>query len=290
MASSIGVAKTIQKNRQLTTPPSECHHPQQASDFLRLTKGIRPADRLVKAGCDLFRHGERGDALYCLVDGWVALYSLLENGRRQILQFALPGTVLAFVPMRGGTVRYSAQVLTDSIVCIIPHASLGKLCKENHEMGMRIAGLVSQERNLAYDHLSTIGRRSAKERVAYLLLELFMRSRMRWPGHRGEEMCLPLTQEHIGDATGLTGIHVNRMLQDLRKEGILEFHYRRLRILDPDKLVDVAGIDPHVALAWINHEASEEYLAHEKGNSAPAVIPPGRHAADRHQRPQLSAR
>jgi hypothetical protein len=89
-----------------------------------------------------------------------------------------------------------------------------------------------------------------------LLLEQFIRYRKRWPGHRIEEMYLPLTQEHIGDATGLTGVHVNRVLGDFRRDGILEFHYRRLRILDPDKLVDVAGVDPHVALSWMRDGGS----------------------------------
>src|SRR3546814_2428575 len=56
-------------------------------------------------------------------------------------------------------------------------------------------------------------------------------------------MYLPLTQEHIGDATGLTFVHVNRILRTLRKEGVVEFHHRRLRILDPDRLVRVAGVD-----------------------------------------------
>ena len=60
------------------------------------------------------------------------------------------------------------------------------------------------------------------------LLELFVRYRAHWPGHRAEEMQLPLTQEHIADATGLTGVHVNRVLGELRGEGIVQFHYRKL--------------------------------------------------------------
>jgi len=86
--------------------------------------------------------------------------------------------------------------------------------------------------------------------VAHLILELFIRCRAQWPGDRVEEMCLPLTQEHIGDATGLTGVHVSRVLGDLGKDGILKFSYRRLRILDPDKLVDVAEVDPQLLLSW----------------------------------------
>jgi CRP-like cAMP-binding protein len=213
----------------------------------------RSADRQVKAGSDLFRLGESGEAIYSLVHGWVALYTLLQDGRRQILQFALPGTVLAFVPTPSAVMDYSAQALTDAVVSIIPHKDLGRLARDCPEIGMELAGLISQDRSLAYDQLSSVGRRSARERVAHLLLELFMRSRMRWPGHRSEAMHLPLTQEHIGDATGLTGVHVNRVLRELRKDGILEFHYRRLHIINPDKLVDMAGIDPHVAMSWGHH-------------------------------------
>jgi CRP-like cAMP-binding protein len=209
-------------------------------------------NREIKAGNDLFRLGEKGEALYSLVEGWVALYALLEDGRRQILQFALPGAVLAFMPTRGAVLNYSAQALTDVVVHVTPHNALDRLAKDRPEIWMRLSGQISRDRNLAYDQLSNVGRRSARERIAHLLLELFIRSCMRWPARRSEGMQLPLTQEHIGDATGLTGVHVNRVLRDLRKDGILEFHYRRLRILNPDGLVDVAGIDPHVAMSWMD--------------------------------------
>ena len=145
---------------------------------------------------------------------------------------------------------------------------------------MQLAGLISQDRGLAYDHLSSIGRRSARERVAYLLLELFIRSRLQWLGHRSDEMYLPLTQEHIGDATGLTGVHVNRVLRDLREEGVAEFHYRHLRILNPDKLIDIAGIDPHVARSWTNDDSSNKassslglaFNVSHSGNLCPSFI------------------
>jgi CRP/FNR family transcriptional regulator len=225
--------------------------------ILRATSHHRMTDRVVKAGSDLFTFGGEGEAIYGLVDGWIALYQLLADGGRQILQFALPGAVLAFAPTKGRALNYSAQALTDAVVAIIPHDNLGRLAKDRPEMVLQLAGLISQSCSLAYDRLSSMGRRSARARVAHLLLELFVRSRMRWPGHRGEEMHLPLTQEHIGDATGLTNVHVNRVLRDLRKEGILEFHYRRLRILDPDKLVDVAGIDPQTATSWIADDPAQ---------------------------------
>jgi CRP-like cAMP-binding protein len=218
----------------------------------RIACGYKPVDREIKAGCDFLHLGDSDGALYCLASGWAMLYNLLGDGRRQILQFVLPGAILAFLPAHGAVVNYGAQALTDAVVSIVPRASLTRLSRDHPEFGMQLAGLIAQDRSLAYDRLVSIGQRSARERVAHLLLELFIRSRMRWPGHHGEQLLLPLSQEHIGDATGLTGVHVNRVLQDLRKNGIVEFHYRRLHILNPDRLVEAAGVTSEVALSWID--------------------------------------
>jgi CRP-like cAMP-binding protein len=227
------------------------------ANALRVIAGYKFEDREVKAGQDLFRLGEPCDAICNLVDGWMLLYNLLADGRRQILDFALPGAVLGFHPVRGQLMTYGAQALTDAVVCIIPREALGPLSRQQPEIGLRLAWLMSRDRNLSFARLTSIGRQSARERVAHLLLELFVRYRSRWPGHRIEEMHLPLTQEHIGDATGLTSVHVNRVLGDLSKDGILKFSYRRLRILDPDKLTDVAGMDPELLRSWVRRQPPE---------------------------------
>lgn len=206
--------------------------------------------RTVKAGTDIFRAGDPCDAIYCLVDGWVALYELFEDGRRQILQFAFPGAMLAFSPMPGALTSYGAHALTDVTVRTLPRHDFIDLCKDHAQLGLQLAWWISQDRDLAYDRLGSIGRRSAHARVAHLLLELFVRCRLRWPGYHSEEMHLPLTQVDIADATGLTGVHVNRVLRDLRNDRILEFHYHKLRILDPDKLMDAAGIEADATTSW----------------------------------------
>ena len=226
-----------------------------APEVLQIIAGYKSGDREIKAGDDLFRAGEPCDAIYYLVDGWGFLYDLFEDGRRQILHFALPGASLGLYP--GRVANYSAQALTDVLVSVIPHENLGPLFDQHPGVALRLAWIVWRERNLAYDHLSTVGQRPARERIARSLLELFVRYRMQWPGHRIEEMNIPLTQEQIGDATGLTGVHVNRILRGLRREGIVEFHYRRLRILNPDKLVDVAGINPGAISSWTGRRPTE---------------------------------
>jgi CRP-like cAMP-binding protein len=232
-------------------------------DALRVISDHKSGDRRVKAGQDLLSLGEPCDAIYNLVDGWMVLYNLLEDGRRQILHFALPGAVLGFHPAHGARMTYGAQALTDAMVCVIPHKALGALSRQYPEIGLRLAWLMARDGSLSFAHLTSIGRHSARERVAHLILELFIRYRLQWPGHRIEEMYLPLTQEDIGDATGLTGIHVNRVLGDLKTDGILTFSYRRLSILDPDKLLDVAGIDPELLQSWIRRPTPER-SAHDQ--------------------------
>jgi len=221
-----------------------------APEVLRTIASYKVGDRRIAAGHDLFGLGERCDAIYNLIEGWMFLYALSEDGRRQILHFALPGAVLGFHP-GGALTTYGVQALTASVVCVMPHANLTPLSKKLPEVGMRLAWLTSRDRSLAYDQLMSVGRLSARERVAHLIMELYVRFRSKWPGSRVEEMHIPLTQEHIGDATGLTSVHVNRVLRELREEGILEFHYRRLSVLDPDKLTDVASVDRQVMLSWI---------------------------------------
>ncbi|MEP0315930.1 MULTISPECIES: Crp/Fnr family transcriptional regulator [Alphaproteobacteria] len=211
--------------------------------------------RELTAGHDLFSPGEPCEAIYNVIDGWVALYELLKDGRRQILQFALPGAVLGFHPTEGAVAPYGAQMLTNATVCVISQTALESLSTEYPEIGMRLAWMIARDRSLAFDHLTSIGRRSARERVARLLLELFVRYRARWPRQVTEEMPLPLTQEHIGDATGLTGVHVNRVLGELRKDAILQFHYRRLAVFDSEKLLEVAGVDQTLWRSWVRAPA-----------------------------------
>lgn len=217
----------------------------------RLIPRYHSGDRKIEAGRDLFSIGWTGKSVFNLLDGWVAVYMLLEDGRRQIVQFALPGAILGILPSRRGPATVGAQALTDVTVSVIPASVLTSQARTDPEICLRLVRSLARDCNLAFDHLTSIGRRSARERVAHLLIELFTRYRAQWPGNRIEEMALPLTQEQIGDATGLTFVHVNRVLSAMRKEGIVQFHYRRLRILDPDRLIEVAGVDPETAAGWL---------------------------------------
>lgn len=227
-----------------------------SSESFRLIPGYRTADKKLRAGQDLFGIGWTGGSVFNLLEGWVALYTLLEDGRRQIVHFALPGAVLGVLASKRSQATFGAQALTDVVVSVISDAALGSMSRDEPAIAMRLARSLARDCSMAYDHMTSIGRRSARERIAHLLLELFTRYRAQWPGTRIEEMALPLTQEQIGDATGLTFVHVNRVLSTLRKERIVEFHYRRLRIVDPDRLIEIAGVDPQTVMSWLDRRPS----------------------------------
>lgn len=209
--------------------------------------------RRLAADDDLFRLGEPCGMVFSLIEGWVFRYQLLPDGRRQILDFALPGALLGFSALSDGTMGHGAQALSNVLVHAIPRKALISACRQHPAIGLRLASTMAREQDLSFALITSLGRRSARERVSQLLLELFVRHRMRWPGHNAEEMHLPLTQEHIGDATGLSGVHVSRVLGELKTDGILKFSYRRLSILDPDRLLDASGMEPERLQPWLAH-------------------------------------
>lgn len=249
-----GGKRNPKKRRQKPEARQNRTKEDRTSETLSVLRAYATAERSIRAGQDLFGPGTKADAIYVLLEGWIFLYSILENGRRQIVHFAMPGALLGFPAAQGAIATFGAQALTGVRVNVIPHKALETILNHHPQIGLSVAQMISQDLGIAFDQLTSVGRQSARERVARLLLELFLRYWAQWSGDGIESMRFPLTQEHIGDATGLTAVHVNRILRRLEQDGIVAFHYRRLRILNPDKLIDVAGIDPQVAHLWLRRE------------------------------------
>ena len=103
--------------------------------------------------------------------------------------------------------------------------------------------MIANYGELGRDRLLSVGRQTALERVAHFLLELFYRVRLRDPEPLGSSINMPLTQEHIGDALGLTAVHVNRMLRELRERDLVRVASQTLTVVNPDGLAEIAGFD-----------------------------------------------
>ncbi len=145
--------------------------------------------------------------------------------------------------MLPGPMQLSAEALTDVRVCVLPRTNFLRFFQDHPEIAVRLTWLAARCEARAQDHLVNIGRRPADARIAHLLLELYYRVQMGLPRIAGETMPFPLTQEHLGDALGLTSVHVNRMLRQLREQGIVAVRERQMEILNPEFLIETAEFD-----------------------------------------------
>ena len=199
--------------------------------------------RVIPSGSDLYRQGEICSTYYVVLSGWIALSALLDDGSCQILDFALPGAVLGFQSGAGAPMYHSARCLSVVRVYAFPRGKLDMIIeKQSTSRGSALRQIASDEAR-AHDHLTNLGLRGARERIARLLLEIYVRIRRRLPAERGEIIELPVSQGHIGQALGLTYVHVCRTLQVLREQKIVCFANHRLEIIDPPALVAAAGIE-----------------------------------------------
>ena len=211
---------------------------------LDIVDRFKTGHRSVAAGTDIYDQGEVSRELFTVIEGWGFQYTLLEDGRRQITRIILPGDFIGYQADLNAPADHSAQALTGMNLCVFPRDNILDMFREHPELAVRMTWLLARDEGRSQEWMTNIGRRSARERVSHLLLELYYRVRMRHPEPLGSSIPLPLTQEHIGDALGLTSVHVNRTLRELRQEDLLILSNRTLQILDPDGLAEVAGYEP----------------------------------------------
>jgi CRP/FNR family transcriptional regulator, anaerobic regulatory protein len=199
--------------------------------------------RVVAAGADLYRQGDVCSTYFIVLNGWIALSVLLDDGSCQILDFALPGAVLGFQSAADAPMYHSARCLSIVRVFAFPRHKLDNIIESNPRLAVLLCRQIIADEARAHDHLTNLGLRGARERIAHLLLEIYVRLRRRLPSEPGETIHLPLSQGHIGQALGLTYVHVSRTLQILREQKIVRFANQKLEIIDPPALLAAAGIE-----------------------------------------------
>ena len=211
-------------------------------DEVDAVQHFKSEHRVVKAGDDIIRETELCKELYTLFDGWAFSYKLLADGRRQILKIHLPGDFLGFQADLNGPNVKSVAALTDTVVCVFPRPNMMSMFQEQPKLGISLVWMTASDQMMSHEHITSMGRRPARDRLAQLLVEIFVRVRDRTASSE-DTIFFPLTQEHLADTTGLTSIHVNRTLRELREEGLLEITRRHLTIKDVEKVQREVGID-----------------------------------------------
>jgi CRP-like cAMP-binding protein len=212
----------------------------QELDALR---GLDPRSRTFVAGRDLVHQGQTDQSAYIIEEGWVASYKLLEDGARQIIDFQIPGDFLGLRSVLLGTSDHSVEPLVDIKAFEVLATDLINAFAQSPRLAAAILWAASRDEAMVVEHLVSLGRRSAEERLAHFLLELGARLSLIGMGTSSGYSC-PLTQYHLADALGLSAIHVNRVLRRMREHGLLTFQDGHVTFDDYDSLVRLAGFDP----------------------------------------------
>ena len=200
------------------------------------TETFRAGATVIKARVELTRSA-------LVIDGLVARYKDLSEGQRQIMELHVPGD---FTDLHGFLLKrldHEIGAISEARIGYVPHATLRRISEEEPHLARLLWLSTLMDASIQRERILSIGRRQAMSRIAHLLCELCLRFDLIGMAD-GTSYALAMTQLDLADATGLTPVHVNRMLRGLRERGLLTFRGGRVQIHDWAGVQEVAEFDP----------------------------------------------
>lgn len=210
---------------------------------LAFVQSFKVNELVFEKGETILVEGTKTAHLYTVLSGWSFRYKLLEDGNRQILNYALPGD---FIGLQGSVfenLEHSVECLTRVRACVFPRDKLWHLYSSYPDLAFDVTWLASREESIIGEFLANVGQRRAQARVAYFLLHLFYHVRQSGLAE-GDACFFPLTQQHLSDTLGLSLVHTNKTLKRLYDLGTFEWSAQKLRILNEERLIEIAGQQP----------------------------------------------
>src|SRR4249920_1359518 len=213
-----------------------------SSEELTFVKTFKVDELRVDAGASFLSEGTRSEYLYTVLTGWAFRYKVLNDGRRQILNSALPADMLGLQGALTHEMEHSVEALTPLVLCVFPRAKLWDLYSRLPSLAFDITWLAAREEQLIDEHLLSLGRRTALERAAYLLLHLFARAEEAGLVKNGS-IQFPFTQQHLADTLGMSLVHTNKTLKRLFVTKAVRWKDRIFEMVDRATLAGIAGSD-----------------------------------------------
>jgi CRP/FNR family transcriptional regulator len=205
-------------------------------DFVQ---AMKQGEETFGPGDAITHEGAPETPLYTLLSGWAFRYRTLGDGRRQILNFLLPGELIGVQANFLGDAAHGVEALGPAVLCRLARGRMWDLYRNHPSLAFDVTWLTAHEEGLVDETLLSVGRRTALERVATLVLYLYKRADSLGLTRDGV-LDLPLTQSHLADALGLSRPHVNEVLRRLYRRGLFRFHRGRLEMLNPRALESLA--------------------------------------------------
>jgi CRP-like cAMP-binding protein len=195
-------------------------------------QALRVGQKRFTAGSDIISAGHTNPELYTLFSGWSFRHQTLSDGRRQILNFFLPGDLMGFQASLMSAAQHSIEALTDVEVCVFNRSRAWTIFQERPELAFQLAWLGAREEKLVDDNLTSVGQRSARERMAAFIIGLYRRAE-----HldlvENQAFTFPIRRAHLADALGLSLVHTIKTWSVLRKAGLFSYSDGRLTVINP---------------------------------------------------------
>jgi CRP-like cAMP-binding protein len=202
-------------------------------------------------GSYLYREGERPSHCFIIVSGFAAGQKIVRNGSRQIVDILLRGDAVDPANALIGVTNHGVQVLTRLQAALVPLPTMSALVAANPAVARAIWIQTLVHTSIQREWTANVGRRDARTRIAHLLCELGIRQEEAGVCPR-DNYELPMTQEQLADATGLTSVHVNRVLGNLRAEGIIGGRNRHVFVPDWGRLTSVGDFRTNYLRCEVN--------------------------------------
>lgn len=197
------------------------------------------------ANRDLIREGRKPEHVFLVMSGWAYRYKLLPNGNRQILAYLIPGDLCDVHIFLFDEMDHSIGLLSEAQVAAIPSDEMLEVMERFPKIERALWWSTLVDEATLREWLLNVGQRDAYERLAHLFCEMEVRMEAVGLIKPDGSFDFPLTQIELADTTGLTSVHVNRTLQRMRRDKLIEFGQQRMRILDFPGLRGVGQFNPN---------------------------------------------
>ena len=209
---------------------------------LEFVSNFKSGELNVAASTNILLQSTNSAHLYTILSGWAFRYKMLPDGRRQILNYAMPADFIGLQGSVNDEMQHSVEALTDVLLCVFPREKLWSLFTDFPTLAFDVTWLAAREEQVLDENLLSVGRRTAMERLAYLLLTLFDRA-AEVGLTRGSSIQFPFTQQHVADTLGLSLVHTNKTLQRLAATKTMRWKDRKFEILDREALTKIANYE-----------------------------------------------
>jgi CRP-like cAMP-binding protein len=197
----------------------------------------------IRADQDIVREGDRPTRSCLILEGYAATYKVTPTGKRQIVAFHIAGDIPDLQSAQLEVLDTSLGTLTPARVAFVRHEVINEVCERHYRLARAFWRQTLIDAAIFREWVVNVGRREALNALAHVMCEFVLR--MRVMGLAEDEECeLPMTQAELGDALGISTVHVNRTLQELRAAGLIRLQGARLTVLDWERLKEVGEFDP----------------------------------------------